>query len=383
MKNFKANAPVTFIFLLSISLFYACSGSDDGNQSVNNPTYQIPKTGQTVSYADYDDGAIEYGKSWPDPRFTQLADTSIQDNLTGLIWAPDGNIMSKVFNSFDTDGIAGDGKVTWSHALDYIDLLNSDYYLGHTDWRLPNRKELRSLTNFSTETIPWMESFGFSNLIGDPYKTSTDCGSADQYSSVSYWNGRELNNDKTSFSYVFPVRGTSNYLPKTGQTTSSQSGDDGSLQKGIAWPSPRFTDNLNQTITDELTGLIWAKDANLIKYRDPGFDTDETAGDGEVTWQHAMNYAAKLRSENYLGHNDWRVPNVNEMESLCNASQWDQVSLLEYAGFIHVEADLYWTSTTYYRNTDFAHYFGPERLRIGGTLAKTDCLDVMVVRGGN
>lgn len=50
-------------------------------------------------------------------------------------------------------------------------------------------------------------------------------------------------------------------VPKTGQTTSFAPRDDGGLEKGVAWPNPRFTDNSNGTITDNLTGLIWLKNA--------------------------------------------------------------------------------------------------------------------------
>ena len=42
-------------------------------------------------------------------------------------------------------------------------------------------------------------------------------------------------------------------VEKTGQTTSYGIGDDGDLEKGIPWPNPRFTDNLNGTVTDNLT----------------------------------------------------------------------------------------------------------------------------------
>ena len=51
-------------------------------------------------------------------------------------------------------------------------------------------------------------------------------------------------------------------VPKTGQTTGYATGDDGALQKGVAWPNPRFTDNGDGTVTDNLTGLIWLKNAN-------------------------------------------------------------------------------------------------------------------------
>ena len=33
---------------------------------------------------------------------------------------------------------------------------------------------------------------------------------------------------------------------------------------GVEWPNPRFTDNLDGTATDNLTGLIWLKDANCF-----------------------------------------------------------------------------------------------------------------------
>jgi len=54
---------------------------------------------------------------------------------------------------------------------------------------------------------------------------------------------------------------------KTGQTTSYATGDDGDLQRGIPWPNPRFTDNEDGTVTDNLTGLIWLKDANCFGIR--------------------------------------------------------------------------------------------------------------------
>ncbi|KJU84605.1 conserved hypothetical protein, secreted, partial [Candidatus Magnetobacterium bavaricum] len=44
-------------------------------------------------------------------------------------------------------------------------------------------------------------------------------------------------------------------LPQTGQTTTYAAGDDGALQIGVAWSNPRFTDNRDQTMTDNLTGL--------------------------------------------------------------------------------------------------------------------------------
>lgn len=51
------------------------------------------------------------------------------------------------------------------------------------------------------------------------------------------------------------------FLDKTGGTISYAAGYDDEIQAGIAWRSPRFTDNYNGTIRNNLTGLIWLKDA--------------------------------------------------------------------------------------------------------------------------
>jgi len=58
-------------------------------------------------------------------------------------------------------------------------------------------------------------------------------------------------------------------VPKTGQTTSYASNDDGVYQKGVASPNPRFTVGVSgdatNCVTDNLTGLVWARNANISK----------------------------------------------------------------------------------------------------------------------
>ena len=61
-------------------------------------------------------------------------------------------------------------------------------------------------------------------------------------------------------------------VPKTGQVTCydaggnvincAGTGQDGELQKGVKWPTPRFTVRANGTTKDNLTGLIWLTNAN-------------------------------------------------------------------------------------------------------------------------
>ena len=65
-------------------------------------------------------------------------------------------------------------------------------------------------------------------------------------------------------------------------------------RQGFAWPSSRFTNPDGSTpitgdvILDQLTGLMWLKDANCIKTKNPSFDSDSIAGDGAVFWQVPM-----------------------------------------------------------------------------------------------
>jgi hypothetical protein len=153
-------------------------------------------------------------------------------------------------------------------------------------------------------------------------------------------------------------------VPRTGQNTCYDSagavitcagtGQDGAIQAGAVWPDPRFSERTDGTVSDNLTGLLWAKDANLMPARDPAFDTEynslnswESPNDGEVTWQHALDYVAKLNNENYLNHNDWRLPNVNELESLLNAQLYNPALPLNHP-FTNVQWDSnYWSSTSY------------------------------------
>ena len=125
-------------------------------------------------------------------------------------------------------------------------------------------------------------------------------------------------------------------LPKTGQTTSYAAGDDGAHEKGTAWPNPRFTDNANGTVTDNLTGLIWLKNANCF---------------GTQTWAAALTSANGLASlacglTDGSSAGDWRLPNRKELQSLVDRSTVNP-ALPSGHPFTAVQANVYWSSSTY------------------------------------
>ena len=134
-------------------------------------------------------------------------------------------------------------------------------------------------------------------------------------------------------------------VEKTGQITSysATGGEDGDLKKGVKWPKPRFKDNGNGTVKDNLTRLIWLKNANAF---------------GARTWEQALTDAntlasgsAGLTDGSVAG--DWRLPNVKEVQSLIDfaysnpalssasgTSQWTDGD-----AFSGVRSRYYWSST--------------------------------------
>jgi len=131
-------------------------------------------------------------------------------------------------------------------------------------------------------------------------------------------------------------------VPKTGQSKIYAIGDDGYLAKGVPWPTPRFTDNNNGTVTDHLTALIWTRSANLFQER--------------FIWEDAISYpaieaCATLNSGEHgltdgSMEGDWRLPNVRELQSLVDYGRVGP-ALPEGHPFIDVESWYYWSSSTY------------------------------------
>jgi Protein of unknown function (DUF1566) len=151
-------------------------------------------------------------------------------------------------------------------------------------------------------------------------------------------------------------------VAKTGQTTCydvagaviacAGTGQDGELRKGVAWPNPRFTDNGNGTVTDNLTGLVWLKNANCF---------------GRQTWAIALTSANTLASvacglTDGSVAGDWRLPNRKELFSLIDDA-YSVPSLSNAAGtgqwtegdaFSGVQSSYYCSSSTYVYTPTFA-----------------------------
>ena len=97
----------------------------------------------------------------------------------------------------------------------------------------------------------------------------------------------------------------------------------------------RFTDNQNGTVTDNCTKLIWLKKADC-------FD--------KQTWIEAVDKVRQLATgqcglTDDSAANDWRLPNVKELQSLIDFSQSKPMLSKGYP-FTNVQTrDYYWSST--------------------------------------
>jgi hypothetical protein len=275
---------------------------------------------------------------------------TVYDNNTGLTWmqSPDTN--------FD-GSLTHDDKLTYQNAVLFPATLNTyddgNGYGGYTDWRLPTVKELYSLINHSgvdlnpeaTEgTTPFIDTdvFGFAygfigefagygpdgtpmeeRIIDSQWATSTlYVANTDQMFGVNFADGRIKGYPVSAATgkpyHVLCVRGNTSY--------------------GVN----DFVDNGDGTITDTATGLMWLQD---------------DSGEG-LNWEEALAWVQTKNAENYLGHDDWRLPDAKELQSIVDYSRSPDTTASAVIDPLFTcteitnpngQADygFYWTSTTH------------------------------------
>jgi hypothetical protein len=104
-------------------------------------------------YVLYVRGNTEYGKN----KFTDNGDSTITDNATGLMWMQNDNGT----------------PISWENALSYAENFS---FAGHSDWRLPDSKELQGLVDYtrspsttsSPAIDPLFKSTQITNEAGNP-----------------------------------------------------------------------------------------------------------------------------------------------------------------------------------------------------------------------
>jgi len=272
------------------------------------------------------DGEFQTGIPWPQERF-EVAGELVLDHLTGLQWLRNANPR--------------EFPVTWREALKYISEMNREKISGHSDWRLPNRRELRSILAFDTRKPALPAGHPFENVFLGWYWTSTSAAIHPGYAWYVHMEGARMFYGRKDQQYLFwpvccPGKGI---LPKTGQRicydsegekiSCAESGQDGELQVGLAWPDPRFIDR-QEAVQDRLTGLYWLKNADVSSRA--------------MSWEESLYYVKELALPSPEKFMQWRLPTINELESLVDCANHTP-ALPDRHPFENVR-DVYWSSTS-------------------------------------
>ncbi len=285
--------------------FYKLEGTDPVEYIEANKSKKsfLLKTGQTRSYADFDDGYYQIGK---ERSYTRDDEKEVViDNATGLMWQDNAEAKTVQKN--------------WYNAKSYCQNLILG---GYSDWRVPTILELKSIIDMGREHPATDPVFQY--IVNDDYWSSTV--GASKYSEDNVWiynfyKNEDYWDDKTDSVHIRCVRSE--------------------IDNDI-----NFIRKSDQTVLDAKMGLMWQDDADAkIVSKD---------------WKGAIDYCKNL---SLAGYNDWRLPNYNEMESIVD---YNWINPAINRSFKNIATSLeatnyYWTSTTnkFWKNPFlFGFFFG-------------------------
>jgi hypothetical protein len=94
-------------------------------------------------------------------------------------------------------------------------------------------------------------------------------------------------------------------------------------------------------VRDNKLGLDWAASADTPSFK--------VCRGGKKSWPEAVTYVECLNANNYLGHDDWRLPSPDELRALAkipsNVTEHKVgMQRLKDHGFKNVQPSLYWSS---------------------------------------
>ncbi|RME75967.1 MAG: DUF1566 domain-containing protein [Chloroflexi bacterium] len=310
-------------------------------ETSSDVSFPLTETGQTACY-DTDGTEIDcpaagealYGQdaqyTGNAMSYTDHGDGTVTDNVTGLTW-------QKTPPQQD---------FTWQDAADYCQSLT---LAGYDDWRLPNVKELFSISDFSSGW-PYLDTRYFHLVNEDNITKDEQYWTSTRYVGVTAEGGANAAfgvNHATGHIKAYPAQPPDQAegmrsQPPTGQpeqgapprspagrTEQGAPPQPPSGQVDVQGPPPgggglgspfgkyvrcvrgteygnnNFVDNGDGTITDNATGLMWAQ-------------ADSGVG---MTWEEALAWVQQKNAENYLGYSDWRLPNVKELQSIVDYTQ--------------------------------------------------------------
>ncbi|MCB2200460.1 DUF1566 domain-containing protein [bacterium] len=330
--------------LLCLSLYATASAQ----------SYPIVDTGQLQTFnntAPIDTPAADedfYGQDGQftgnQPSYLDNGDGTISDLVTGLMWVQDRG-----------------EKISWDDAIAGASSCDVG---GYDDWRMPTIKELYSLilfTGYMGTSIETSQPFIDTDYFGFEYG---DENQGERFIDCQDWTATEnLDEVMVGMDGVFGVNfadGRIKCYPKL----RPEAGSDNVLYARYVRGNPEYgnndyTNNGEGTITDAATGLMWSA----------------ASSDDGLNWQEALAWVQQMNGEVYLGYNDWRLPNIKELQSIADYSRAPGITnspaidpLFEVPEIEDNEYPFYWSNTTHIDGPADIQYRGAAYISFGRAL---------------
>ena len=309
--------------------------STSAAMQVTNPVF--PDTGQSIQY--------------------NVDGSKMAASESSLYTGQDASIQGNALSYHDN----GDGTITdlntglmWQQAHDQThrtlkaatEHVESMTLGGYSDWRVPTIKELYSLANFDGQLIkpgdageshPYIDTDYFEHQYDRKMPFAGQFWSSTVYKIEAVQNFTTHGGIQGGFGFNFSDGHIKSY--ETGlffDGTTIQKSDGmfvpGNFVRAVRGTTPlynmEYVDNADKTVTDKSTGLMWAKNDSGMK----------------MDWVEALEYA---KNAELAGHNDWRLPNTKELQSLVD---YDKTT------FPAINTDFFNTTLTSFESPEDAYF---------------------------
>ena len=258
-------------------------------------------------------------------------DETVIDNNLGLEWqrtTPSTQYKFEDAKKFCTDSVYG----------------------GYDDWRMPTAHEMSSILNFAPFDAYYMYDYYFPDIVA--------------WNRIEHGFWTSSSSQKDGFFVVNPWYGAAT-LPIGHYSGDPDEANILCVRGKVLDPKGGFavkTLNGDKVVVDYETHLTWQPPSNAESYN----------------WQEALSYC---ETSVYAGYDDWRLPNIKELESLIHYGKEEGHTTDFPEEFLNNLRDYYsfWSSTTEIGgDKNWAFY-----LRDGGTMfygRKNSDFAVMCVR---